>query len=177
MPKFHKIDETRDDMFVTGSVSCDTKKTRDAFRKHTLTIIRAYDLLKTKFKIDAKCKLFVRNLRNAHGQYRHASHEIIVDIRNSDIQNIVSTMIHEFTHAQQYQKGDLKRHKTNSKLMLWKNKEVKQVSHLKDFEGYLNLPWEIEARKYEKKMIKKVCEELNLDFSPELAEVKAKDKD
>ena len=168
MPKFHKIDDKRNDMFVTGSVSSDDKTTREKYRKLTPTLIKSFDYLKTKFDIEKDCILFIRNLRTSLGQFRPSSKEIIIDIRHHSLQQIISTMIHEFTHAQQYRKGDLVEHPSNKKLCIYKNEEFKRVKSTVDYEAYRNQPWEIEARLFESKMIEKTCKDLNIKFDEKL---------
>ena len=149
MPKFIQV---REDVFATGSVACDFKQTREFYRANIEDMIKAFDECKKIFKVD-NVKMFVRNLRKHQGTYANAKKEIAIDIRKYDLRQIVSTIIHEMTHAQQFE----------SKKMAYKNgkvvfakKEYAQVKASKDFEAYQNQPWEIEAREMEAKYIDRV---------------------
>jgi len=149
MPKFIEV---RNDVFATGSVACDFKDLREFYRENIEDMIKAFDECKKIFKID-NVKMFVRNLRTAKGHYQHSSKEIAVDIRDRDLKAVVSTIIHEMTHAQQYATKKLSNKGAN---YVFESKEFKPVNSRKDYEAYLNQPWEIEARNNESKYIDKV---------------------
>jgi hypothetical protein len=151
MPKFIEV---RKDVFATGSVANDQKDLREFYRANIDDIILAFDECNKIFKVD-KVKLFVRNIRSKStvGFYKNSNKEISIDLRSYDIKGIVSTIIHEMTHAQQH----------DTKKMFYTNKQVNFygklyniVSAEKDHEAYLNLPWEIEARKMQQKYLEKV---------------------
>ena len=143
----------RKDVKITGSVYNDFKDIREYYRKHEETIIKAFDECKKIFKVE-NVNLLIRNIRKRStvGTYGNSSKTISIDIRRFKLKSIVSTIIHEMTHAKQYLD---KRLKFVDGKQLFENKiypNPNKVSH----ETYLNLPWEIEAREMEKKYIEKV---------------------
>ena len=144
----------RKDVKITGSVYNDFKDIREYYRKHEETIIKAFDECKKIFKVE-DVNLLIRNIRKRStvGTYGNSSKTISIDIRRFKIKSIVSTIIHEMTHAKQYLDKRLKvasngKQEFENKIYPNPNK----VSH----EKYLNLPWEIEAREMEKKYIEQV---------------------
>jgi len=149
MPKFIEV---RNDVFATGSVACDFKETREFYRANIDDMIKAFDECKKIFKID-NVKLFVRNLRKAQGHYNNAKKEIAVDVRVYDLKSIVSTIIHEMTHAQQYA---TKKMSQKGAKVVFEKVEYNRVNPSKNFEDYQNQPWEIEARQMEAKYIDRV---------------------
>ena len=143
----------RKDVKITGSVYNDFKDIREYYRKHEETIIKAFDECKKIFKVD-DVNLLIRNIRKRStvGTYGNSSKTICIDIRRFKLKSIVSTIIHEMTHAKQYLD---KRLKFVDGKQLFENKiypNPNKVSH----ERYLKLPWEIEAREMEKKYIEQV---------------------
>ena len=163
MPKFFNVNEKRKNnkIFVTGSVANDFKKTREFYRANIDQIEKAFDIVLNVMNIkDKSLKLFVRNLRKSSGIFYNSRNEVCIDIRRYDLKSIVSTMIHECQHKLQYVNGDLSESsKPNYKK--WKNEDVKNANSSKNYEAYLNLPWEIDARNAEKKFIDKVWNQLN----------------
>ena len=144
----------RKDVKITGSVYNDFKDIREFYRKHETTLIDAFDECKKIFKVD-DVRLLIRNIRKRStvGSYNNGLKQINLDLRRFNIKSIVSTIIHEMTHAKQYKDGRLK-DKTNAKAT-FENVEYscpKNMSHKK----YLDLPWEIEARKMQDKYIDQV---------------------
>ena len=144
----------KDDVFITGSVYNDFKDIREFYRKHEITLIKAFDECKKIFEID-DVKLLIRNIRKSStvGSYGNSKKTISLDIRRFKIKEIVSTIIHEMTHAKQYKDGRLK-DKTNKKA-IFENVEYKCASNM-SHQKYLDLPWEIEARNMQKKYIEQV---------------------
>ena len=162
MPKTHKILKDRNDLFVTGSVSCDDKITREKYRKLTNTIVSTFDHVKTMFDTNKDLTLCVRNIRgNTLGFYNNGKSEIAIDIRNLNEKSIVSTMIHEFTHANQYKTKKLSNSKVKDKVV-WNKVEMTKYDSKKDHQKYLDQPWEIEARENEKKYTNEVCKVLGI---------------
>lgn len=155
MPKTITI---REDIFSTGSVACDFKEIREFYRTNLDTFIKAYDEIKKILKVK-NSKMIFRNLRKAHGKYIHAQNEIAIDIRCFDVKSIVSTIIHEMTHAQQYETKKMVC--VNNKDVVFAKKEYKRIDSNKNIEGYRNQPWEIEARKNEEKYIEKVMKAIS----------------
>ena len=100
--------------------------------------------------------MLINNIRkkNTLGVCISAKNTISIDIRRYNLKGIVSTIIHEMTHAQQFETKKLT-HK-NAKISVFENKEYKVVDNNKDHDAYLNLPWEIEARANEEKYINQV---------------------
>ena len=154
MPKTFEI---RNDVFVTGSVASDQKELREYFRANVDKFIKAFDECKKLLKVN-NYSMLINNIRrkNVVGTCISGKKTISVDIRRYNLKSIVSTIIHEMTHAQQFETKKLS-HK-NSKVSVFENKEYKIVHSNKDYEAYLNLPWEIEARANEEKYIDKVME-------------------
>jgi len=143
MPKFIEV---RNDVFATGSVACDFKHLREFYRANIDDIVKAFDECKKIFKVE-NVKLFVRNIRGGtQGFYQNSTKEVAVDIRDKTLEQIVSVIIHEMTHAQQYATKKLSQ---KGAKMVFDSKEYKHVDSKKDFEAYQNLPWEIEARNNE----------------------------
>lgn len=157
MPKFIEV---RDDVFATGSVACDVKEIREFYRANIDDLIKAFDECKKIFKVD-DVKLFVRNIRKASrvGYYQHSSKEVAIDIRRYNLKEIVSTIIHEMTHAQQH--ATKKLIQKSNKTVMFDGKNYNDIDASKDFEGYQNLPWEIEARKMQEKYIDKVMKAIS----------------
>mgnify|MGYP001087453614 FL=1 len=144
----------RKDVKITGSVYNDFKDIREFYRKNEVTLIKAFDECKKIFEID-NVTLLIRNIRKRStvGSYNNGQKQINLDLRRFKLKDIVSTIIHEMTHAKQYKDGRLK-DKTNAKAT-FENVEYscpKNMSHQK----YLDLPWEIEAREMQKKYIDQV---------------------
>tara|TARA_R100000458_G_C8276131_1_gene251344 strand:+ start:3262 stop:3750 length:489 start_codon:yes stop_codon:yes gene_type:complete len=161
MPKFEKIDENRKDLFVTGSVNKDQKKLREFYKDNIKTFIKAFDVTKKILNINDDKILFIRNIRSYAGFYRNAKKEIAIDIRSRNIKDIISTIIHECTHALQYQNGDLKKDIKNPRHFIWLNKDsIRKYSPKQNHKKYMNLPWEIQAREFEKKYIDQVMKEV-----------------
>jgi hypothetical protein len=154
MPKFIEV---RNDVFATGSVACDFKETREFYRANIDDMIKAFDECKKIFKVD-NVKLFVRNLRKAQGHYSNAKREIAVDVRVYDLKSIVSTIIHEMTHAQQYA---TKKMSQKGEKVIFEKVEYNRVKPSKNFEDYQNQPWEIEAREMEAKYIDRVMKAIS----------------
>jgi hypothetical protein len=148
-----KTIEVRKDVFVTGSVACDFKELREFYRSNVETFIKAFDECSKIFKVK-NTKLLFNNIRKKGevGCYVHGINQVKIDIRSFDVKQIVSTIIHEMTHAQQAQNGKLSPSK-DGKSMIWAKKEFAKA---KTHDEYLNLPWEIEARNNEKKYIDQV---------------------
>ena len=109
MPKYEKIEtgSNRSDLFVTGSVSKDFKKLREFYNKNVNTFIKAFDVSKKILNIETDQNLWIRNLRRAQGTIEGLGNSNI-DLRNYNVREICSTIIHELTHAKQYETGDLK---------------------------------------------------------------------
>lgn len=162
MPKTHKIKMDRNDLFVTGSVSCDDKITREKYRKLIPTIISSFDHIKTMFDTNKNLTLTIRNIRGTTlGYYKNGKSEIAIDIRDLTERSLVSTMIHEFTHANQYKTKKLSTSNVKDKVV-WNKVEMTRYDSKKNFDKYLDQPWEIEARENEKKYTEKVCKILGI---------------
>ena len=144
----------RKDVKITGSVYNDFKDIREFYRKHETTLIKAFDECKKIFKVD-DVNLLIRNIRKRStvGSYSNNKKQINLDLRRFKIKEIVSTIIHEMTHAKQYKDGRLK-DKTDSKV-IFENVEYK-ISKNMSHQKYLDLPYEIEARKMQDKYIDQV---------------------
>ena len=157
MPKFIEV---RDDVFATGSVACDVKEIREFYRANIDDLVKAFDECKKIFKVD-NVNLFVRNIRKASrvGYYQNSTKEIAIDIRRYDLKEIVSTIIHEMTHAQQY--ATKKLIQKSKKTVTFDGKNYNDIDANKDYEGYRNLTWEIEARKMQEKYIDKVMKAIS----------------
>lgn len=149
MPKFIQV---REDVYATGSVACDFKQTREFYRANIDDMIKAFDECKKIFKVD-DVKMFVRNLRKECGHYANNKKEIAIDVRRYNLREIVSTIIHEMTHAQQFA---TKKMANKGDKVVFEKKEYNRVVPSKDFEAYQNQPWEIEAREMEAKYIDQV---------------------
>lgn len=146
-----KTIEVRNDIFVTGSVACDEKILREYYRENVENLIKVFDECKKIFKLE-NTKMLINNIRkkSTRGQFVHGKDEIRIDLRSYDFDEIIKTIIHEMTHAKQA--FDKKLKVKNSK-MIWNDEEFKNP---KDHDEYLNLPWEIEARKNSEKYFEKV---------------------
>ena len=163
MPKFFNVrakEKNVAPVFVTGSVANDFKKTREFYRSNVHTFINAFDIAKSEMKIESnEWKLFFRNIRSSLGYCKDSSKELAIDVRRYDVKQIVSTIIHELQHSKQYDEGLLeKSEKRNHKK--WKGENVKTCSSTVNYEEYLKLPWEIDARNAEKKYLDKVMKRL-----------------
>ena len=88
-----------------------------------------------------------------------STNEVRIDIRSFNISAIVGTIIHEMCHAQQYQDGRLvveaKDHKWNGEV----------IASAKNHDEYLNLPWEIEARKMSEKHLNRVLNKIQKELA------------
>ena len=144
----------RKDVKITGSVYNDFKDIREFYRKHEETIIKAFDECKKIFKVE-DVNLLIRNIRKRStvGSYGHSLKTISIDVRRFKIKDIVSTIIHEMTHAKQYKDGRLKNTLNNKSI--FENIEYPNPNKI-SYEKYLNLPWEIEAREMQEKYIEQV---------------------
>ncbi len=152
MPKTFEI---RNDVFVTGSVASDEKELREYFRANIDKLMIAFDECKKLLNVK-NYSMLINNIRkkNTLGVCISAKNTISIDIRRYNLKDIVSTIIHEMTHAQQFETKKLS-HK-NAKISVFENKEYKVVDNNKDHDAYLNLPWEIEARANQEKYIDQV---------------------
>ena len=163
MPKYEKIEtgSNRTDLFVTGSVSKDFKKLREFYNKNVNTFIKAFDVSKKILNIETDQNLWIRNLRRAQGTYRRLGKQVNIDLRNYNVREICSTIIHELTHAKQYETGDLKIDPKNRNFRIWKKKDsIRFYKASQNYKKYRQLPWEIEARENEKKYIDQVMKEV-----------------
>ena len=146
-----KTIEVRNDVFVTGSVACDEKVLREFYRENVENLIKVFDECKKIFKVE-NTTMLINNIRKKStvGEFVHGKNEIRIDLRSFKFEEIVKTVIHEMTHAKQA--FDKKLCVKGSK-MVWNNEEF---TNPKNHEEYLNLPWEIEARKNSDKYFDKV---------------------
>ena len=146
-----KTIEVRNDVFVTGSVACDDKVLREYYRDNVENLIKVFDECKKIFKLE-NTKMLINNIRkkSTSGQFVHQLDEIRIDIRSYNFDDIIKTIIHEMTHAKQ---SFDKKLKVKGSKMVWNNEEF---SNPKNHDEYLNLPWEIEARKNSEKYFDKV---------------------
>jgi hypothetical protein len=152
MPNTTKV---RQDVYVRGNVKNDDAYLRNYYNQNEATLIKAFDECKKIFDCeDVKhLHLLIRNIRgNVVGNYNNTHKCISIDLRRYNLKSIVSTIIHEMTHCQQYKLGKLS--KDTSTTSNWNDKKIKckNISH----QQYLDLPWEIEAREMQKKYIDQV---------------------
>jgi len=153
MPNTTKV---RQDVFVRGNVKNDDAYLRNYYNEHEATLIKAFDECKKIFDCeDVKhLHLLIRNIRgNVVGNYNATRKRISIDLRRYNLKSIVSTIIHEMTHCQQYKLGKLSKDTNTS--ANWNDTKYRCGNGLSHVQ-YLDLPWEIEAREMQKKYIDQV---------------------
>ena len=102
-------------------------------------------VMKTAYRRDA----------DADGQIKLALQGIDLDPRGKCAKgtkyNMIETIIHELVHANQYLEGRLQA-SANFKYSFFEGVEQKNASGAHTHQQYLDLPWEVEARKIAKKL-------------------------
>ena len=83
--------------------------------------------------------------------YKPKSFIIFINPNQTDSE-LLNTIFHEFTHLKQYCEGNLRISLTKNH-SVWFGTSVKNVDSEIDEAGYLNLPWEIDARDQANKMV------------------------
>jgi uncharacterized protein YjaZ len=123
MPNTTKV---RQDVYVRGNVKNDDAYLRNYYNQNEATLIKAFDECKKIFDCeDVKhLHLLIRNIRgNVVGNYNNTHKCISIDLRRYNLKSIVSTIIHEMTHCQQYKLGKLS--KDTSTTSNWNDKKIK----------------------------------------------------
>lgn len=115
-----------------------------------------WDRLIKNFQVNNSIEIRLRPLpnrrtRGSHRKVKGGDHLIVLDISKQPRQ-IIQTLFHELTHAEQVEQGRLE-HKYNGVMMRWewvwkgfnhgRNKGFGQTS--RQLDKYNNQPWEMEA--------------------------------
>ena len=155
MPKTIVLNENAT---VTGSVFCDVKTIRENFKSQQDQMLKAFEIAKSKLKVD-DVKIHFRNIRQSKdvvhkGRYCSNTKTIEIDCKQFDLKSKVETIIHEMTHAKQWQ--DKKLAMKGQKYLFDKKTYAKPKTH----EEYLELPWEVEARQTAKKHLASIMKEI-----------------
>jgi len=82
---------------------------------------------------------------------QNKKYKIIVE---HTLTGVLGKIGHEFTHINQFLKGDLN-YSEDEKFIIWKKKEfmtVKEYAKINDFNTYSKIPWEKEAYKMQDKL-------------------------
>ncbi len=75
----------------------------------------------------------------------------VIRLKNSSTHEwTLEALLHELRHIWQYKVGKLVDH--TAKYTIWEGKEYKNHTPRSNHNGYMNLPWEIDARDYEKEV-------------------------
>lgn len=153
MPNTTKV---RQDVYVRGNVKNDNKKLREFYNNNEVKLIAAFDECKKIFNLEDynNLHMLIRNIRgNTVGRYHNTRRRVSIDLRRFNLREIVKTIIHECTHAQQYKLKKLAKDTNTS--ACWNDKKYRcgnGISH----QQYLDLPWEIEAREMADKYVDQV---------------------
>lgn len=89
-----------------------------------------------------------------NGGYNFRYKQIGLDPRRSNIGTILSTLMHELVHAEQYHTGKLTQ--TNLRTQLWNGEAVNNKGTT--YEAYRKLPWEAEAFARQEVLAKQITE-------------------
>lgn len=91
--------------------------------------------------VDRSSKITMANCTN------EGDGSFVIRIRSTlDEDDFKATMVHEMTHALQYCQ---KRLTSESGSFVWNSNSYESYDTDSEYEQYRNLPWEVEARKYE----------------------------
>jgi len=122
-------------------------------RYATLTKYQPYiDVIRKDLKIpdDVYVEVKFANLRGSKEGDCTYYHKRYLEVRVSKFlshKNILGVLMHEFRHVYQRINNQLVFVKRGKEL--WNNKEFAQYSARKNWNGYYNAPWEVDARFYE----------------------------
>lgn len=136
-----------------------------AFRSHTESLKGLVEfnepLIRTMLELPKFVSLRYKPLpKRCYGRYNTFTQ--IIDI--SPLQKpyeVLQTMFHELIHVEQYHTGKLKRglsEKHRAYMYYWKGKPIEYPDPIKEYDKYLNLPWEKEAFEREKPLTNKFIE-------------------
>ena len=106
--------------------------------------VKAFDEFKKLLSFPDDIKIILKTFkRDAKRGCYYSGHRIaVINPRNRTKRGFLETMAHELVHAEQYHTGRMKdRNKTCRE---WDGQIMK--SSEKNYQTYLNLPWEIDAR-------------------------------
>lgn len=123
-----------------------------------MPVIRRY------FDIPAKITFYFRRLNGQVANYTGGRQILRVDpYAIQKMTDLFATLIHECTHAEQFHIGKLK--PAGETHLSWCGEDVLFVKPSEDYEGYLALPWEIEAFANTKVMTMPLVQEVIDDIS------------
>ena len=180
MPKYERIYEDKSDYYVTGSVFADQKRLREFYNDNINFLTDAYDIAKEVLKVKSKQTLRIRNIRAYSGLYKNGLKQVEVDIRSESLESIVSTIVHELRHAKQYEDKRLKN--DEGSWCFWRKRgeknyiRIRQYSPSENRQKYLDLPWEMDARKAEKRYLPIVLKRLEEKYPNKVVYKKIKFK-
>lgn len=89
-----------------------------------------------------------------NGGYNFRFKQVGIDPRRSNIGTILSTLMHELVHAEQYHTGRLTQ--TNLRTQLWNGEAVTNKGTT--YDAYRKLPWEVEAFDRQDKLAKQITD-------------------
>ena len=116
--------------------------------------------LKTLFSLPKKLDVVIRPIRagkvtKIHGRYIPDSKKIEINPRYG-FSTAITTFMHELVHAEQFHLGALQFDYCKREF-IWKGVLTDNVKANKDFEKYLNLPWEQEAFARQNELAVAIC--------------------
>lgn len=133
----------------------DTAKYESHYNKHTHivyeTIMWLKPLLEKTFDVADDLEILIRPIRQKKGTTTGGLScgqlSIEVECRINDVFRIADIIAHEMTHAEQKKQGRLGwqyQHDLQKSTHVWEGASIDQA---RTHDEYLNLPWEVEARR------------------------------
>lgn len=101
-------------------------------------------------------KIHLKPHRRANAYYHHFSRTVVIDPRRCNTTStLVSALLHELVHAEQFKQGRLE---LGVRTMKWMGKPV--VQETRNYAKYRAQPWEVEAFGREKELCDKIADML-----------------
>jgi len=125
-----------------------TKWSKDVVSAIKLVMPLARQLLDLPLHI----KIHLKPNRKANAHYQHSDQKVVIDPRRCNtMSKVMSALMHELVHAEQFKQGRLE---MGMRTMKWMGKAV--VQETRNYEKYRAQPWEREAFRREKEL----CDEI-----------------
>lgn len=136
-------------------------------KKYTDRCYKAVELIRMVVPIARKLldvpthlEVHLKPTRRANAYYSHYHQRVVIDPRKcKTFPDIISALMHELVHAEQFKQGRLE---LSVRTMKWMGKPV--VQETRNFEKYRAQPWEAEAFGREKELCDAVSRALREKF-------------
>lgn len=115
------------------------------------------DIITSMLDLPEKVYVHVKPIKGrTHGHWTNSTKTLAIDPRVTNMDNLISTFFHELVHAEQYKQGRLQRkldESIRSYRHFWEGTPYSRPSNTRtkrNYNRYLELPWEKEAFEREK---------------------------